>query len=341
MRNYSADSCDQVYRRVAADLDKDGRKQSSRTQETKELPHVSFSIAYPRDRIVFSRPINPAFAVVEVLWMLAGRRDEGYLHFWNPRMSHWTNDEGDLCGYGYRLRSHFGMDQLRRAAEALRVHEDSRQVILQIWDPREDLPNPDPRAKDIPCNVTGHLLLRDGSLDWLQVMRSNDIIWGTPYNFIQFTALQEIIAGWLSADVGTYTHVCSSLHVYRRHWEHIKGIRDAKPKPQARPLDLRLPRSEWQEIEEDLIDIPPKISENAEPAPIDRVLEEHANLPKPYRQWTALLAAEALRREGYLDEAWEIIRDAGGYWGESWQRWAKHKEENPSVEGSESEASIS
>ena len=45
-------------------------------------------------------------------------------------------------------------------------------------------------------------------------MRSNDIVFGLPYNFLQFTFLQEIIAGWLNVDVGEYMHISDSLHMY-------------------------------------------------------------------------------------------------------------------------------
>ena len=34
--------------------------------------------------------------------------------------------------------------------------------------------------------------VRQGKLEWSQIMRSNDVLLGMPYNFIQFTGLQEI-----------------------------------------------------------------------------------------------------------------------------------------------------
>jgi len=43
---------------------------------------------------------------------------------------------------------------------------------------------------------------------------SNDIFLGMPYNIIQFTTLQEILAGWLSLELGTYYQISDSLHVY-------------------------------------------------------------------------------------------------------------------------------
>ena len=81
---------------------------------------------------------------------------------------------------------------------------------------RVDLPDLDgsPANEDIPCNVLAMLKVRDGALHWTQVMRSNDLFLGLPYNIVQFTMLQEVLAGWLGVRVGPYNVVIDSLHVY-------------------------------------------------------------------------------------------------------------------------------
>ena len=60
------------------------------------------------------------------------------------------------------------------------------------------------------------LKIRQGKLEWSQIMRSNDVLLGMPYNFVQFTGLQEILAGWLGVTVGSYNHYSDSLHLYNR-----------------------------------------------------------------------------------------------------------------------------
>ena len=60
------------------------------------------------------------------------------------------------------------------------------------------------------------LKVRDGKLEWSQIMRSNDVLLGMPYNFVQFTGLQEILAGWLGLELGSYNHYSDSLHLYQR-----------------------------------------------------------------------------------------------------------------------------
>ena len=57
-------------------------------------------------------------------------------------------------------------------------------------------------------------------------MRSNDIFRGLPYNFVQFTSMQEILAGWLKINVGSYNHVSDSLHIYERDLKEMEPGRN-------------------------------------------------------------------------------------------------------------------
>jgi thymidylate synthase len=57
-------------------------------------------------------------------------------------------------------------------------------------------------------------------------MRSNDAIWGLPYDIFLFTMLQELLACELGIEVGTYSHSVASLHLYERHFELARRIVD-------------------------------------------------------------------------------------------------------------------
>src|SRR5439155_956769 len=171
--------------------------------------HAALSIRDSRQRWVASRfpPLNPPFAIAEVIWIICGRQDSKFLNYFNPKLPNFAGTGPTYYGaYGFRLREHFGVDQLERAYRALHSNKDSRQVVLQIWDPRMDLPTEsgEPRAPDVPCNLTAILKVRGGRLEWTQVMRSNDLFRGLPHNIVQFTSLQEVIAGWLGLEPGTY-----------------------------------------------------------------------------------------------------------------------------------------
>ncbi|MDQ2901943.1 MAG: thymidylate synthase [Chloroflexota bacterium] len=344
---FEGTNADTVWRQALRKLSAAGEVQESRDQTTRELLHCAFVISDPRQRLVYARPINPAFALAEAIWIISGANDADFLSFWNPRMKRFTDvDTRVLFGaYGYRLGcqpllSEYAvprlrhevqlaekrLDQVKAGYEALRHIPHSRQVVLQLWNSTSDLPDPEPRSKDVPCNLLSHLMIRDGKLEWLQLMRSNDLIWGTPYNFIQFTTLQEIIAGWLGVEVGTYTHISDSLHVYQRHWQEVEHIEmdNAGSQPVKSSADLRIyPYEEWEKIWQRLVDNVLRLTLCMTAPELMAIAEDVLTLPPAYAEWGAVLAAEALRRRGFIEQAKTIIAHAGVFWATSWLQWAK------------------
>jgi thymidylate synthase len=240
---YEADTADQVWRAAASELNGEcvARAQHGRGGITQELLHVVFTIRDSRQRWVVSRypAINPAFAIAEVVWILNGRNDAAFLNHWNPRLPQYAGDVDCYhAAYGFRLRKEFGFDQLARAYNALSNNPDTRQVVLQIWNPQIDFPDESgqPVSADIPCNVCALPKIRDNKLEWLQIMRSNDLPRGLPYNFVQFTCLQEIMAGWLGVGVGTYCHVSDSLHVYEKDVPDLQAFSPVEEAPSTDSL---------------------------------------------------------------------------------------------------------
>src|SRR2546425_4779116 len=104
MISIKAPSSDDAWRQSFDLLRSLSRVQEGRGQPTKELLHVTFEISDPRQRVVFARPINPAFAVAEVIWILAGSNDVSFLKSWNPRIGNFSDDGMTMHGaYGHRL----------------------------------------------------------------------------------------------------------------------------------------------------------------------------------------------------------------------------------------------
>jgi thymidylate synthase len=346
MYHFKGLSADTVWRQALQRLRSTNSIQESRDQPTRELLHTAFTITDSRQRLIFARPINPAFAIAEVIWIMSGANDVSFLSFWNPRMKQFTDqDELILHGaYGYRLGSEpklsekaihqlrheynvkeGRLDQIKAAYTTLQHTPYSRQVVMQIWNSKYDMPNPEPRSKDIPCNIMSHLMIRNNKLEWLQVMRSNDLIWGMPYNIIQFTTIQEIIAGWLGVEIGTYNHISDSLHVYERHWEEIETIgKDILLPLPINKADLRVSSyTEWEKLWARLVDGALQLTTFTKAADLLATSTNLADMPPAYFEWVSLLTAEALRRRGHTSEAADTIQKAGPFWGESWKKWAK------------------
>lgn len=300
--------------------------QGSRAGPTREILHVGFSVADPRQRWVVSRepPLNLAFALAEVVWIMAGRRDLAFLEFWNSKYPEFAGPGPDLHGaYGYRLRRHLGIDQLERAFHALSNNVATRQVVLQIWDSRIDMParNGSPASCDIPCNVVAMPKIRDGKLEWLQVIRSNDMVLGVPYNIVQFTSMQEVLAGWLGVECGSYNQVSDSLHVYDSHWNKLKVSR-VLPTVAPNHDSLALP---WQESVATFRELEQRVERMMDSATQPDALERLADwgdAPEAYRNIAAVLTAEALRRRRHTVSAARAISCCTNpAYLQLWSRW--------------------
>ena len=325
---FRGQSADDVWQQAAEAFRRsDGvRSQDSRGGPTKEILHVATSIADPRQRWVVSRepPLNFAFALAEVVWIMTGRSDLAFLEYWNSRYRNFVGPGPELHGaYGYRLRHHLGIDQLERAYHVLQQNPDTRQVVLQIWDSRIDLPASDgtPADRDIPCNVVAMPKLRDGKLEWLQVIRSNDMFLGVPHNFVQFTFMQEILAGWLGVECGPYTQISDSLHVYNHDW---KNVVDSEALQSVSPNDdcLTLSRQESDRIFEELERrLEKMIDPEIETASLEG-LASWDSAPQAYRNMAVVLTAEALRRRGLTESAGCIMSNCNNpVYLQLWHRW--------------------
>jgi thymidylate synthase len=302
------------------------RLQPSRAGGTREIFRAAICIENARERWVASRspPMNPAFALAEVIWILAGRNDSQFLTFFNRQLPAYTGDDERLHGaYGFRLREHFGFDQLERAARALESSPNSRQVALQLWDCGVDLPFEDgrPRSSDIPCNVLTLLKVRSGRLELTEVLRSNDVFRGLPYNMVQFTTIQEVLAGWIGAELGAYGQVVDSLHVYEDDLPAVVGSERIRQSPNTDNLaqPKRLSDHAWSELAA-LVD---RLIAHPHCERAISMAAETLDLPVGYRNIAAVLCAEAARRAGFTDTANAIMAACNNaVFRQLWAQWA-------------------
>lgn len=249
-------TANEVWKKAANMLMAQETTLSGRTGDVLELLHTFISIENPRQKWVYDRipPISISFALAEVVWIMNGEERSEVINYWNPRLVDFAGNGDTYYGaYGKRIRSYFGFDQLEKAYFALQNVPESRQIVIQIYDVEKDFPidKGQPRSEDIPCNICSLLKVRDGKLEWSQIMRSNDILLGMPYNFVQFTCLQEILTGWLRLEVGSYNHYSDSLHLYCRDFNKI-GIGQVQ---EIENLDsLSLVREESERIFKEIYD---------------------------------------------------------------------------------------
>jgi thymidylate synthase len=338
MHVFEGDTANEVWLRAASRIGEAAgtRAQTSRAGDTRELSGAVFSIGNPRERWIVSREpaLNPAFAIAEVVWIMCGRRDSAFINYWNPKLPAYAGNSKQYHGaYGYRIRRHFGLDQLERAYLALARNPDSRQVVLQIWDSTVDLPSTEgvPASSDIPCNVCSFAKIRDGRLEWTQILRSNDLFLGVPHNFVQFTSLQEILAGWLEVEVGQYRHLSDSLHIYSRDLHHVLSPWEGTREENTDVLRFRKPDSDryFAELSKRM-DCMSRgfLTQNKL-----RQLTREDGFPKALHNWLRVVAADCARRRKWIDLSYELMAECSNpALKQLWDRWlsrwwtARHEE---------------
>lgn len=326
MHLFRGSTADDVWRQAYGALTEAAVRstpQPSRAGDTFELLHAVLEIDDPRQRWILSRrpAINPAFAIAECVWILSGSNDAGVLNYWFPGLPEFRGKSPEYSGaYGYRLRKHFGIDQVHRACEALAADPASRQVVLQLWDGPSDLPLADgrPRCADVPCNVVSLLKVRDGRLEWTQVMRSNDVHRGLPYDLVHFTVLQEVMAGWLGLEVGGYHHWSDSLHVYLNDRARFScgEVPTLGPNTDSLAISHALGDALIADLYRRMVELTaPEVTENQ--------LAELIALPDApvgYQNLFRVLGAESARRRGRQDQAQAIMASCSNP--QLWQAWS-------------------
>ncbi len=327
MDTFEGSTADEVWIEAASRFSSGGgvSRQGSRGGETDELLHAAFEIRDPRQRWIVSRTpaLNPAFALAEVVWIVQGRQDSAFLNYWNRQLSKFAGEGKTYDGaYGHRLRQNFGIDQLERAYYALKSKPETRQVVLQIWDSGRDLPEEDgsPRSEDVPCNVTSLLKVRNGKLEWSQILRSNDLFRGVPHNFVQFTSLQEILAGWLGIEVGTYTHFSDSLHVYAREREIVCPPRKIEVEPNTDILSLG--KNDSDLYFHDLAARIDAFTTESLSRSKHHSISEWDGAPEAIQNMLYVFSAEAARRRGWRGLSRDAMsRCSNPAFSQLWRRW--------------------
>lgn len=227
----TGESANELYVAACRAVCRDGVRVSPRGMATTEVMGAHLCLIDPRRRLVDLPPvrvINPAFAVAEALWILSGS-DDPWIFQYNRALIRYT-DDGRLQGaYGPRMRHWRGtVDQLDRVRRLLVRDPDSRQAVIQLFDPERDTCG----HRDVPCTLGYRFFLRGGLLHMHTTMRSQDLWLGFPYDIFAATLLQELLAGWLGVELGEYHHHVDSLHLYAKHEQGAASL-PAEPEPSS------------------------------------------------------------------------------------------------------------
>jgi len=173
------------------------------------------------------RKLKASYGAAELLWYLSGSDDGRVMQRYAPQYSNFLDGLVAYGAYGARWQRY---DQLRRLVKTLQDDQSSRRAVVTCWEP-DDLAR---EKRDIPCTLSLQFLQREGHLNLITTMRSNDAWLGLPYDVWCFSTLQKLVADSLDLRYGWYQHQVGSLHLYERDAKKLGRLTTVGP--------TRLPR---------------------------------------------------------------------------------------------------
>jgi len=213
------ESVDAVQSWILGVLLDHGTEVSPRGLATREVLGLSFRLRHPRRRCITNnaRRFSLPLALGEFAWHMNKADDVASLAYYAKRWSEFADDGRRIAGscYGRKIFSANAdlTSQWDRMLDLLRADLLTRRAMLSLWD-HSGLNS---SSVDVPCTATIQFLVRSGRVHAVVTMRSNDSIWGLPYDVFLFTMLQEYLAVTLNLELGEYTHFAGSMHLYERH----------------------------------------------------------------------------------------------------------------------------
>ena len=221
----------EAFEKLLETVYQEGVPAPPRGEETRELLAVSFKIENIRARLISSpeRGWSLPLALGEFCWHCTGNNRVAALSYYSKAWKRFSSDKTTIVGSCYGRRLFMSQDQRpsqwEQNKEELRRDPYSRRALLMVGGPLDEW-GADP--VDVPCVVSMQFLLRNGRLNMVVTMRSNDIIWGLGYDVFLFTMFQERMALELDVEPGWYFHTTASLHLYKRHFALAERVLEAR-----------------------------------------------------------------------------------------------------------------
>jgi thymidylate synthase len=214
--------------------------------------------------LLTTKRVHTRSIIVELLWFLAGRTDNGWLNdrgvtIWDE----WSTAEqtgrfgrpaGELGPtYGHQWRNFGatplgdgtyaddGVDQLARLVSEIRTNPSSRRLVVSGWHAGE--------ADQValpPCHTLFQFHVgTDGRLSCQLYQRSADLFLGVPFNIASYALLTHMVAQVCDLRPGVFVHTFGDVHLYRNHFEQVRLQLSRRPKalprlvldPAVRELD--------------------------------------------------------------------------------------------------------
>ena len=243
MRIYKGETFADVYKSALQDvLKKPEYITAPRDLKINEVTNAALVINDPRFSLYENERRSSQFKYIgaELVWYFTGRNDVDFISKFAKFWESIDNGDGTVnSAYGnliFTERNKHNINQYKCALQSLIDDKDSRQAIMHFNKPSHQWHG----NKDFVCTLNGVFQIRDNRLNFTIDMRSNDLILGTPTDVAFFCLLQEQMYNHLKPhypelEIGTYTHIVHSLHIYERHFDLIKDMLKKPFEPMSFP----------------------------------------------------------------------------------------------------------
>lgn len=221
---------------------------SPRDMKVKEVTNMALVVKEPWRALYHNkrRSSQIKYIAAEILWYFTGRCDlnfiEKYAGFWRQI----ANDDETLnSAYGnliFKQKNEHGCTQWQWAMRSLIKDKDTRQAVMLFNKPQYQYGN----NKDFICTLNGIFNIRNNKLNLTVNMRSNDAILGTPTDIAFFCLLlmqaHKLLKEYYpDLELGVYTHIANSYHIYERHFELVdQMLKDDFVRESYPDLDINL-----------------------------------------------------------------------------------------------------
>lgn len=212
------DSLDDILRMGLEELLANGhRVEDSRKGANTELLSMALHLRNPRARLSRTQARGKVVSsLAEFLWYASGSAHPEFLGHYIKHYAELAEDQPDA--YGPRLFGNGG--SISWVTKLLRQRPHTRRALAPI------IRLSDYEHEEMPCTCDLQFIIREGELHLIAHLRSNDAMQGFVHDVFCFTMIQEAVASELGTELGGYTHVVGSYHLYDKNLEAVERLMD-------------------------------------------------------------------------------------------------------------------
>ena len=177
------------------------------------------------EEAIFGEP-NVPYIDAELDWYLGCSTNINDIRYKDEPPKAWqyaANKYGEInSNYGKLIFDDKYYRQFDNVVNELKYEPDSRRAVMiynrpSIWTEFDEN-----GKNDFICTNAVSYYIRDGYLQSVVQMRSNDVVFGYKNDYAWQRYVMNMVANEVDCEVGTLTWQVQNLHVYERHFDLVK-----------------------------------------------------------------------------------------------------------------------